>query len=634
MHKTLEQGVEAMLASDLTSKISFKQKCRNILKFSACVRQIEKGYFSLVFFTELVGVSLGYLMLILSATVLNMLAEGRMAGDIVRAALICLGGCFCLQVLGSYCRNKCDAKQSIMMRKYYDVMVAEKMMKMDYSLVDSPVVRALRTRMQMDNRWGAGIWQYFMMVHGLFGNLLNIVGAVIIGVPVFGQIFHTSKVVGSLCIAFVYIIAFLLIKIQIRKMERYNNRLLNEQFDTAQERAEKHGLTWPFVTEEQFNYKNGKDVRIYDGYNLFEEYTYGRMERNEKQYWSETGKLSASMESMGDGIKSFLFGSGYFVVGLMALGGRMAVGNLVQYAGAMERMFSGVANIIWIFWEMALVCRKQLSTLEFFELEDEMYKGKLPVEKRSDHEYEIEFENVSFKYPGAQEYALKDFSLKIRIGEKMAIVGRNGSGKTTMIKLLCKLYEPTEGRILLNGVDISKFKEEEYRSLFSVVFQDFKLFDVELGENVAGSREYDRNKVMECLEKAGFRPDAEKMPKALDTYLYKGYDDSGVEISGGEAQKIAIARALYKPSSFILFDEPTAALDPLAENEIYAGFDAIVGNKTAIYISHRLSSCKFCNDIVVFDEGRLVQRGSHEELLRDTGGRYYEMWNAQARHYA
>ena len=274
-----------------------------------------------------------------------------------------------------------------------------------------------------------------------------------------------------------------------------------------------------------------------------------------------------------------------------------------------------------------------MSTLELFELKDEMYQGKLPIEKRSDDAYEIEFEHVSFRYPGEKEYALKDLSIKFRIGEKMAIVGRNGSGKTTMIKLLCRLYEPTEGRILLNGVDIRKFQEQEYRRLFSVVFQDFKLFDLELGENVAGSEHYDRKKVGDCLKKAGYSLNQKKMAKGLDTYLYKGYDESGVEISGGEAQKIAIARALYKQSSFILLDEPTAALDPLAENEIYQSFDAIVGTKTAIYISHRLSSCKFCNDIIVFDQGKLIQRGSHEQLLKDTDGRYFEMWNAQAQYY-
>lgn len=620
------------MKTDLTTKISFKQKCKNIIRLTSYVRQIEKGYFSLVVVSNIVNVILRYLALILSAKVLNMLENGREVKEIIIMALAFLLSYFVLNCISSVCAYKIGIKE-IAIDKKYEYRVTKKMMNMDFSLVDGPKVRELRDRMRRDNNWGAGIWQYFWLVRGIIGNVFEIIGAIVVSIPVMGEILKVKRTVGIILIISVYVIALILVKIQMRKLERYNNRILNEQYETEQEHAEKSGLIWPFVDGQWFDYKNGKDVRIYDGYELFDEYTYERMERNERGYISQTGRMMAVAESMGDGIKTFLFGCGYFVVGIMALGGKMAVGNLVQYAGAMERMFSGVVNTIWIFWEMALVARKQMSTLEFFELEDEMYKGKLPIEKRSDNEYEIEFENVSFKYPGANEYALKDFSLKIKIGEKMAIVGMNGSGKTTMIKLLCKLYEPTEGRILLNGVDIRKFKEDEYRKLFSVVFQDFKLFELELGQNIACSIAYDENKVTECLEKSGFRLDDEKMTKGLDTILYKGYDDSGVEISGGEAQKIAIARALYKNSSFILLDEPTAALDPLAENEIYSGFDAIVGTKTAIYISHRLSSCKFCNDIVVFDKGRLIQRGSHEDLLKDRTGKYFEMWNAQAQYY-
>ncbi|MCH5258629.1 MAG: ATP-binding cassette domain-containing protein [Lachnospiraceae bacterium] len=262
-----------------------------------------------------------------------------------------------------------------------------------------------------------------------------------------------------------------------------------------------------------------------------------------------------------------------------------------------------------------------------------MYKGRLPMEKRSDNQYQIEFKNVSFRYPGREDWALKDFSLKLTVGEKLAIVGMNGSGKTTMIKLLCRLYDPQEGEILLNGVDIRKFKQADYLSLFSVVFQDYVLFPFQLGENVAINREYEANKVGTCLEDVGLRDRLADMENGIQTYLYKDYDDNGVEVSGGEAQKIAIARAVYKDAPFILLDEPTAALDPKAEYEIYTNFDKITGDKTAIYISHRLSSCRFCEKIAVFHEGRLIQTGTHEELLKDRDGKYYEMWNAQAKYY-
>ena len=255
------------------------------------------------------------------------------------------------------------------------------------------------------------------------------------------------------------------------------------------------------------------------------------------------------------------------------------------------------------------------------------------MEKRSDNEYEIEFHDVSFRYPGTETDVLRHVSLKFNIGQKMAVVGRNGSGKTTMIKLLCRLYDPTEGFITLNGIDIRKYDYEDYLGIFSVVFQDFKLFSFSLGQNVAASVSYDARRVQECLHKAGLEDRMDRMPKGLDTVLYKDFEEDGVEISGGEAQKIALARALYKNAPFIILDEPTAALDPLSEFEIYSHFDQIVGDKTAVYISHRLSSCRFCSDILVFDEGRLIQRGSHDQLVADRLGRYYELWHAQAQYY-
>jgi ATP-binding cassette subfamily B protein len=202
-----------------------------------------------------------------------------------------------------------------------------------------------------------------------------------------------------------------------------------------------------------------------------------------------------------------------------------------------------------------------------------------------------------------------------------------------MIKLLCRLYDPTDGIITLNGVDIKKYNYDEYMNIFSVVFQDFKLFSFSLSQNVAASVDAEEKKVAECLMMAGFSERLGSMGRGLETSLYKDFEQDGVEISGGEAQKIALARALYKDAPFIVLDEPTAALDPIAEYEIYSKFNEIVGNKTAIYISHRLSAFKFCDDIAVFDKGELIQRGSHDTLLADTGGKYHELWNSQAQYY-
>ena len=219
------------------------------------------------------------------------------------------------------------------------------------------------------------------------------------------------------------------------------------------------------------------------------------------------------------------------------------------------------------------------------------------------------------------------------MGKLIAVWGSPGSGKTTFIKLLCRLYDPQEGQILLNGIDIRKYRYDDYMNIFSVVFQDFQLICQPLGANVAGSVEYDRERVRKALIDAGFGDRLASMEKGLDTMLYKDLSEDGVDVSGGEAQKIAIARALYKNAPFIILDEPTAALDPIAEAEIYSKFNDIAGDKTAIYISHRLSSCKFCDEIAVFQGGAVIQQGTHAELVADTTGKYHELWNAQAQYY-
>lgn len=261
-----------------------------------------------------------------------------------------------------------------------------------------------------------------------------------------------------------------------------------------------------------------------------------------------------------------------------------------------------------------------------------LYQGTIPTEKRDDNEYEFEFKHVWFKYPNSEEYVLKDINLKWRIGEKMALVGRNGSGKSTLIKLLCRLYDATKGEITLNGIDIRKYSYDDYMQLFSVVFQDSKLFSYSLAENVAADTDFDSELVESCVRKAGLSDFLDKMPDGINTYLYKDFNESGVEISGGEAQKLCLARAIYKGSPFIVLDEPTAALDPISEYDIYTKFNSIVGTRTAIYISHRLSSCRFCDDITVLDNGRIIERGSHEKLIAK-GGIYTAMWAAQAEYY-
>ena len=323
----------------------------------------------------------------------------------------------------------------------------------------------------------------------------------------------------------------------------------------------------------------------------------------------------------------------YLLICLYCSLGAFPVGSVIKYVGYLGKVSTNVGDMFTAIAGLHSNERFLETYLEFLDIPNDMYQGDLTVEKRSDKKFDIDFRNVSFQYAGSDSYALKNINLQLKVGERLAVVGKNGSGKTTFIKLLCRLYDPTEGEIYMNDFNIRKYDYRQYLDIFSVVFQDYRLLSASLGSNVSSSAEWDTAKAEKLLYQVGFGERYEKLSKKLETSLYKDFDQDGINISGGEAQKIALARALYKDAPFIILDEPTAALDPVAEAEIYSRFDEIVEDKTAIYISHRLSSCRFCDKIAVFDKGEIVQLGTHEELLSDSNGLYHELWYAQAQYY-
>ena len=332
-------------------------------------------------------------------------------------------------------------------------------------------------------------------------------------------------------------------------------------------------------------------------------------------------------------LSDFVLLIAYIFVGLKTYIGAVSIGSFTQYVGAVRQMNTSLRVIIESINKISL-CQSYLKFYtDFLDKKNKLDTGSLSVERHGDNEYDIEFHNVSFKYPGSEEYILKNVSVKLDMKSRFAIVGRNGAGKTTFIKLLCRLYDVTEGIITLNGVDIRSYDYQEYLNLFASVFQDFSLFSIPIKENVVCSDKVDEDKVWKVLECAGVKERVEKMGSKLDTRLYHDMGD-GEDISGGEAQKIAIARALYKDAPFVILDEPTAALDPISEYEIYSRFNEMVDDKTSIYISHRMSSCRFCDDILVFDKGMIIQRGNHDILMKDIDSVYAKLWHAQAKYYA
>lgn len=248
--------------------------------------------------------------------------------------------------------------------------------------------------------------------------------------------------------------------------------------------------------------------------------------------------------------------------------------------------------------------------------------------------YEFTFENVSFKYPGHDKYVLKNVNLTIKNGMKLAIVGVNGAGKTTFIKLMMKLYEPTAGRILLNGVDIKEYDREEYFKIFSPVFQNVECFAMPIYQNISFTDEEhtDIDKVNKVLEQSGLKEKIDTYEDGIYTNLLKIFDEKGIDLSGGERQRLAMARALYKGGKVVILDEPTAALDALAEDRMYREFENMIQKKTSVFISHRLGSTRFCDKIAMFEDGAIVEEGTHDELM-NKNGKYAYMFQIQSQYY-
>ena len=381
-----------------------------------------------------------------------------------------------------------------------------------------------------------------------------------------------------------------------------------------------------------FNYSIGKYIRLYKMQKLVTKKVEKTNETLEKEgvAWTNKSIKVSVIPIISQAIMQLM---SYAYVGLKAVFSLISAGKCLLYVSSYTKLVESITGISKNFVQIKTESRYLSFFYDYMKIKNKRYEGTIPTEKRDDNLFEIEFRDVSFKYANTENWALRHVNQKITLGTKNAVVGKNGAGKTTFIKLLCRLYEPTEGQILLNGVDIRYYDYPDYAKLFAIVFQDFNLFSFTLGENVGSGIDYDKERVVESLEKAGFKERLEKLEKGLETPLYQHNDEQGVEISGGEAQKIAIARSLYKDAPFVIMDEPTSALDPVAEYEIYKRFDEMVQGKTSIYISHRMSSCRFCDNIIVFDDGKIIEQGNHEQLMKNAG-LYSELWNAQAQYYA
>lgn len=599
------------------------------------LHQLSPHFYPVLTIFAVVSAISPYITVFFSAQILKELAIHRQEAILwqwVTAGILCEGlwailKAFLHQRYKTLYDELCERKE---------MLFSKKMFTMDYADIDKQETHDLRAQITQNENWSK--WGLMKAIEYYQLGVTNIVG-MISGIILTIRLFTTPVPVtaGWMIILNhpIFIICFVIIMITMSFLAGQFSAKAMAYWGNISKEATKANRLFSFFAFIGMKKDRSADMCMYNQQDLVNAYLtqdcvfgtdgdIGRMARGKKGIYSGLGVAATA----------FITGFIYLFTCLKAWGGAFDVGSITQYVGSATALSANIFALTELLGELKTNTGYLEKTFAFLDIPNSMYQGSLTTEKRSDRQYEVEFKHVSFRYPGSQLWALKNVSMKFKVGSRLAIVGENGSGKTTFIKLLCRLYDPQEGEILLNGIDIRKYNYHDYMGIFAVVFQDFQLLSQSLGTNVAGSTKYDREKVIKALNDAGFGERLKTMPNGLDTQLYKDYTENGIEVSGGEAQKIAIARALYKDAPFIILDEPTAALDPIAEAEIYSKFNDIAGDKTAIYISHRLSSCKFCDEIIVFHEGRIVQRGTHEELLVNKKGKYYELWNAQAQYYS
>lgn len=568
-----------------------------------------------------------------SAQLLNELAGSRNPAALRNWVLLTLGATAGIMLLNAILQHWREAEESTFYAKMQSVF-GKKRLDMDFPNADSQRVYELQSQIwQSQNFTGYGLRQSIEIFRSGCNALFQILGGIGLSLGLFFAKIPQASGLGFLnsplfTVGFIALLfaAALAAPVCATKGNSYWER--NDEQGTFGNRV------FGYFSSASSNRARMADMRFYKQQAIAENYLEKNNTFSMKSTFAQYAKGPMGLLiALSSCVSAFLTGLIYLLVCIKAWAGAFGLGTATQYIGSVTSFFGGFSELMKCIGVMRINSSFLDTVFELLDTPNTMYQGSLTTEKRSDIQYDVEFRDVSFKYPGSEAYALRHVNMKFKVGSRLAVVGMNGSGKTTFIKLLCRLYDPTEGEILLNGINIRKYRYDDYMKIFSVVFQDFQLLALPLGQNVAASQTYDAARVLDCLNKAGFGEKLAKMPHGLDTYLYKSVDTEGVDVSGGEAQKIAIARALYKDSPFIILDEPTAALDPIAEAEIYSKFDEIAGDKTAVYISHRLSSCKFCDEIAVFDSGSVIQQGTHSDLLADESGKYFELWNAQAQYY-
>ena len=603
--------------------MKMKERFHAICRFLTMVSQGNHRVLFWLLGSAFAAATLPYLSLFFSARILNLLLAKSYRACLYTVVVFLLTQ-YGLGLFEKICRQYLDGQKELCLARTEQKITA-KALELEFEKFEKTETMDAIRRTNVSSMGSGNVGDQLIVIHTLITSLLSVLYALFFLLRLF--LLSDSSRNNFFTSSFSMLALLLLCGVQLALSSRINRRSTQKKIELNQGNDHSNSVA-NYLVNVMLEERRADDIRI-GHLDHFLDVQFGKAMEHFLPMYLDFARFSAITDGKNALLSLLSNFAAYLVIGARALYGVLPIGDVLLYAGSVTRAMSDLQTFLATGSEFDYI-NSYLSTYEDFIAQPSMaYDGTLPIEKRDDGQYEFAFHDVSFSYPGTNIPVLEHVTLSFAVGEKTALVGRNGAGKTTLIKLLCRLYEPTSGYITLNGIDIRKYSYKEYTQAFSVVFQDFHLFSLPLDENIAAGTEIDEAALQSSLAKVGLTDRVQQLPQGVRTRLYNN-NGSGVDLSGGEAQRTAIA--LYKDAPFVILDEPTAALDPIAEAEIYEQFSQMTAGKTAVYISHRMSSCKFCDRIIVLDHGRIAEDGTHDTLLANHGI-YANLYETQAQYY-
>ena len=604
-----------------------QDKTKYVMRGIRLINRIDTWYIPEMLVHAFLKSILPLVVIYYSAKIINIISYSPNKADLIRTILVVL----IIELVLYFLKEFLNAK--IKRHKVeWDVKLNGEFLninnQMDYIKLEAPETALLKNKIDSNNSaTGAGLSNLIIYSYSLMSSISSVIIATIMCMGFFESIAKTQflHINGFVLLGFYLFVLTLVIFFNMI----IDSKLYKKECEQWRKLPETNRAMFYFKDNIKAN-NGAMDIRIYNWCDrILDEFHRIATESDHLDNIYTIRKNNGNKKSILLGLFWLIT---YSILAYEIYFDNVKIGMFIQYSGALT-------SLIMSFSEFGSILLRFSENNEYLkDVFDYMDLGKRGEEKcdangEVDIVKTIEFDSVSYSYPSAAMPAINSINLKLKYGKKYAVVGENGSGKTTFIKLLAGLYEPQKGIITINGKNVLNIPSEERFRLCSVVFQDYSLFSFSLGQNIAGDSDIKPERIVQIIDKVDLKDKFERMKDGLNTNLFKDFDIDGELLSGGECQKVALARALYKDSPVILLDEPTAAMDPISEADLYRELNDLTNGKLSVFVSHRLSSCCFCDEIIVFDKGRIVQIGSHKELLSERKGKYYELWTAQAQYY-